>query len=159
MNFLTKMGETKKESSEYENKAPDLEEIYAYLELDTVTDSRLRLKANLMKKVIFYTAQWKEGFGSDWIDKLANRSSVSTRKIKEDYLQPLITEGILEFSGRGYIKFIGLPKNAEKVLELSEKQLMEELEEENEKRAELGQKKLTLEDWKKMRSRRFKPLD
>jgi hypothetical protein len=36
-----------------------LEQIYTYLELNTVTDHRLKLKALLMKKVLFLTSQWK----------------------------------------------------------------------------------------------------
>jgi hypothetical protein len=136
-----------------------LEEIYAYLELDTITDQRLKLKANLMKKVVFYTMQWKEGTENTWIDKIATRTSVSTRKIREDYINPLVTEGILERTGDGHIRFVGLPVGAEKPLELTEQELQEELDEENDNRLKLGKPRVSLEEWKKMRTRRFKPLE
>ncbi|MCJ7633558.1 hypothetical protein MUP77_14370 [Candidatus Bathyarchaeota archaeon] len=136
-----------------------LSKIYAYLELDTVIDQRLKLKAGLMKKVIFLMMQWKEGSEHEWIDKLANRCSLSTRKIRENYVEPLVTDGILEWTGNGRIRFVGIPENAVMPCELTEQQLQEELEEENENRAKLGQHKLTLKEWKKKRSLRIKPLE
>jgi len=135
-----------------------LAKIYAYLELDTATDQRLKLKSLLMKKVIFLTMQWKEGYLNEWIDKLANRCSLSTRKIRENYIEPLITEGILERRGNGRIRFVGLPDNAVMPCELTEKELQGELDEENENRAKLGQSKVSLEEWKQMRASRFRPL-
>jgi hypothetical protein len=136
-----------------------LSKIYRYLELDNVVDQRLKLKADLMKKTIFLTMQWKEGAENEWIDKLANRCSLSIRKIHENYLQPLITEGILTWTGNGRIRFVGIPENAVMPCELTEQQLQEELDEENENRAKLGQHKVTLKEWKKMRSPRMKPLE
>ena len=98
-----------------------LDKIYAYLELDTIWDQRLKLKANLMKKVLFYTCQWGEGLENNWIDRLANRTCVSTRKIREDYILPLVTEGLLERTENGKIRFVGLPLDADKVLKRAEK--------------------------------------
>lgn len=135
-----------------------LSKIYRFLELDKA-DGRVKLKADTMKKVIELTSKWKKGSKQEFVDKLANRTSLSTRKIRENYIEPLITEGILIQRGNGYIEFAGLPDNAEMPLELTSEQLAEELEEENEKRRELGKPKITLEEWKKTRTERKKPLE
>jgi len=132
-----------------------LDEIYKYLELDIALDQRLKLKSNLMKRVIYLTSLWHEGRLDEWIDKLANRCNISTRKCREDYLQPLITDGILKRQSDGCIQFVGLPENAVIPCGL----LQEELDEENENRAKLGKSRVSLEEWRKMRKPRFKPVE
>ena len=83
--------------------------IFNSLDLNEPKDGRLIIKANIMKKVIFLASVWKSGKKLEWVDKLSILTCVSTRKIREDYIQPLITIGILaEFNGT--IKFVGLPK-------------------------------------------------
>ena len=89
----------------------DLNEIYDYLDLNEAKDGRLNIKAEIMKKVIRLTAKWKSGNKNEWINKLANRTCVSTRKIREDYIQPLISERILLETQQGIIQFVGLPSN------------------------------------------------
>jgi hypothetical protein len=42
--------------------------------------------------------------------------------------------------------------------DLTDAELREELEEENEQRSKLGKPKVTLEEWKQMRSKRTKPI-
>ena len=84
-----------------------------------------------MKTTLFYTSQWKEGTKIEWISKIANRTCVSTRKIRENYIEPLIDEGILKEPRDGYIQFIGLPSDAEMPVEFTTEQLQEELNEEN----------------------------
>lgn len=86
----------------------DLNEIYDYLDLNEAKDGRLNIKAEIMKKVIRLTAKWKRGNKNEWINKLANRTCVSTRKIREDYIQPLISEKILRETQQGIIEFVGL---------------------------------------------------
>lgn len=87
----------------------DLKEIYDALDLNDAKDGRLIIKADIMKKVIHLTSKWEIGKKREWVDKLSIFTCVSTRKIREDYIQPLITVGILaEFDGT--IKFAGLPK-------------------------------------------------
>ena len=91
------------------NETEILFKISKYLGLDSITDGRLRVKARIMEKVIFLTYQLNEGKENEWIDKIATRTCVSTRKIREDYVQPLVTDRILQRIGNGYIKFVGLP--------------------------------------------------
>jgi len=87
-----------------------LQDICEYLQLENV-DYRLQLKADIMRRVIFLTYQWKEGLRNVWISKLANRTCISTRKIRENYIQPLIHEGILQ-ENSNRIRFAGLPIHA-----------------------------------------------
>ena len=63
----------------------------------------------LMKKVIYLTAKWKSGKKRELVDKLSVLTCVSTRKIGEDYIQPLIMLGILAEFG-DTIKFVDLSK-------------------------------------------------
>ena len=97
-----------------ENNGYDLNEIYNYLDLNDAKDGRLQIKAEIMKKVIRLTSKWKSGDKNQWINQLATRTCVSTRKIREDYIQPLISDGILAELGNGLIHFVGLPKKESK---------------------------------------------
>ena len=72
-----------------------LKEVYDFLDLNEPKDGRLVIKADIMKKIIHLTSKWKMGKKREWIDKLSILTCVSTRKIREDYIQPLITTGIL----------------------------------------------------------------
>ena len=86
-----------------------LKEIYDFLHLNEAKDGRLVIKADIMKKAIFLMSKWKTGNKREWVDKLSILTCVSTRKMREDYVQPLITMGILvELSYS--IRFQGLPK-------------------------------------------------
>ena len=68
---------------------------------------------DIMQSVIRLCAEWKEGKKGHWIAKLAERTFVSTRKIREDYLKPLITNGVLENGLDDTIRFVGLPNGVE----------------------------------------------
>lgn len=113
----------------------ELAKIFSFLELDK-SDGIVRKKAEIMKRVIQLTAKWKTGSKQAWIDKLANRTCLSTRKIRENYVEPLITEGILKQLGTGNVEFYGLLDGAEMPQELSEEQLREEYAEYIEKKKE-----------------------
>ena len=99
------------ESSRLLERETDLNKIYALLGFDKIADKLLQVKADIMKKVLSYCSEWKSGNQKQWIDKLATRTCVSTRKIREDYIDPLVSEGILEKTSEGTIRFSGLPKN------------------------------------------------
>jgi hypothetical protein len=113
----------------------ELSKIIRYLGLDRI-DGRLKLKADSMIKTIELTQKWKRGSKQEWVDKLANRTCISTRKIRENYLEPLITEGILRQLGNDNIEFVGLPDGAEMPQESSEEQLRQEYTEYIEKKKE-----------------------
>lgn len=100
-------------AEESEKNGVDLNEIYNFLDLNDAKDGRLNIKADIMKKVIRLSSEWKIGDKNQWINRLANRTCVSTRKIREDYVQPLISEGILLETEQGFIQFVGLPRKGE----------------------------------------------
>lgn len=100
----------KKSTKPIEYSGIGLKEIYDRLDLNEAKDGRLAIKADIMKKAIYLMSKWKIGKKREWVDKLSIFTCVSTRKIREDYVQPLITIGILvEFNDT--IKFEGLPKH------------------------------------------------
>ena len=100
-------------TKESEKNGIDLNKIYVFLDLNDAKDGRLNIKADIMKKVIRLSSEWKIGDKNQWINRLANRTCVSTRKIREDYVQPLISEGILLETAQGFIQFVGLPRVGE----------------------------------------------
>ena len=100
--------EKSKEKQNYQIE-DNLKVVFDFLDLNEAKDGRLIIKADILKKIIFLTSKWKMGKKREWVDKLSILTCVSTRKIREDYIQPLITIGIFaEFSDA--IKFVGLPK-------------------------------------------------
>lgn len=133
----------------------ELSKIYRFLYLDKA-DGRVKLKADTMKRVIELTSKWQKGTKQEWIDKLANRTSISTRKIRENYVEPLITDGILREHGNGNMEFAGLPDGAEMPTELTDSELQDELDEENQNRIALGKKPYTLKQWLEIRKPRMK---
>ena len=68
---------------------------------------------DIMKTVIGLCEEWKEGKKDHWIAKLANRTCVSKRKIREDYVEPLIAKGILKNGLDDTIRFVGFPDGVE----------------------------------------------
>jgi len=100
---------TEKRIRTVETDDQGLREIYESLDLNDAKDGRLIIKADIMKKVILLTSKWKMGKKREWVDKLSILTCVSTRKIREDYVQPLITIGILGEFGDA-INFLGLTK-------------------------------------------------
>jgi hypothetical protein len=104
-----KRKENREKSISPKHSETGLKEIYDFLDLNEPKDGRLVIKADIMKKIIFLLSKWKIGNKREWIDKLSVHTCVSTRKIREDYLQPLITIGILVETSYT-IQFQGLPK-------------------------------------------------
>ena len=98
-----------KSTKPIEYSGSELKEIYDRLDLNEAKDGRLIIKADIMKKAIYLMSKWKIGKKREWVDKLSIFTCVSTRKIREDYVQPLITMEILVESN-DTLKFVGLPK-------------------------------------------------
>ena len=142
--------------SEVKPRNKNLEDIYTYLGIFNTTDKRLLLKANLMRRVLEYVSEWKQDNKKIWIDKLATRLNLSTRKVMEDYVNPLISDSILE-EDRALIVFAGLPNDV-LAIDLNTAQLQQELEEENEHRREQRQPEVSMEEWVKIRPKRFVPV-
>jgi hypothetical protein len=88
-------------------------ECVKYLDLDKEGPNRgTKNKQDLMVRTINYTSKWKEGTYPEWKSKLATRLGIAPCTVKENYLDPLIQEGII---GRvGYkVFFVGIQERTE----------------------------------------------
>jgi hypothetical protein len=85
--------------------------------------------------------------------------NLSPYTLKYNYIPMFIKVGILEYDGDNLLVLSAKGKKIQTTKDgLSEKELQEELIEENENRNKLGKPRLSLEEWKKLRSKRMKPL-
>jgi hypothetical protein len=102
----------------------------------------------------------KRNSGKNWKEdiraKLRSWIGVDFRYL-DDYLESCLSWGIMELDD-GNLIFKGIPNGAEMPCELTEEQLREELDEENEQRNKLGKPRVSLEEWKEKRSKRLKPI-
>jgi hypothetical protein len=79
--------------------------------------------------------------------------------VKYSYLSMFIEAGILEYNHDNQLDLSAKGQQIQTTEDgLTEQQLQEELDEENENRSKLGHHKVSLEEWKEMRSNRIKPL-
>lgn len=62
-----------------------------------------------MKRTLYYASEWKTGSYSEWKSKLSNRLGLRPRTVKENYLDPLIKEGIIRKVG-SQLSFVGPPE-------------------------------------------------
>jgi hypothetical protein len=92
-------------------------------------------------------------------DFLAYEYHLSPYTVRYTYLPMFLTVGILERCEDGDVRVT--KKGIENIQrgELTDEQLGEELDEENEQRSKLGKPKVSLEEWKNLRSKRFKPIE
>jgi hypothetical protein len=68
---------------------------------------------DIMKRVISLCEEWKEGNKDVWVHKLSHLTYVSTREMSEEYINPLIIDGVLENGLDGNIRFVGLHNRVE----------------------------------------------
>jgi len=64
----------------------------------TDLDSQGQVKDRHLGQVLTNCQMWKQGSLQQLIDRLTIRCGISSRYIKENYVQPLITEGILRIT-------------------------------------------------------------
>lgn len=98
------------------------------------------------------------------IDRMANLIAydfnLSPWTVRYTYLPMFIDKGILVQCGYGNYTVSAKGQHLQTTEDgLTDEQLGEELEEENEQRNKLGKPKVSLEEWKAMRSKRFKPTE
>lgn len=87
-----------------------LNDIFDYLGIRGTKDGRLTIKANLMRKVITLTSEWGSGDKNRWVSRLSIRCCVSVDKMRRDYVEALIDEGILTEISKDRLQFVGLDK-------------------------------------------------
>lgn len=91
--------------------------------------------------------------------RLAYDFNLTPDTVKYNYLIMFIANGILERTEDGLLDLSAKGKALQTTEDgLSDKELFEELTEENENRAKLGKPKVSLEEWREMRSRKKKPI-
>jgi hypothetical protein len=65
-------------------------------------------KQRLMERVLEYIIEWKTGTYKKWISGLSIRLGLTVRTVRENYIDPLIVEGIIKRIGSKLV-FIGIP--------------------------------------------------
>ena len=84
-----------------------------YLDLDKEGPNQgTKNKQELTIRLLAYLSEWKEGSYSEWKSKLATRLCITPRTVKENYLDPLIREGIIGRVG-SRVSFIGPPESGD----------------------------------------------
>ena len=90
---------------------PKVFECIEYLDLDKEGPNRgTKNKQELTIRVLEYVSKWGEGSYPDWKSRIATRLGLSPRAVKENYLDPLIREGIVGRVGHN-VFFNGAPKS------------------------------------------------
>ena len=99
---------------EYYTKNPVFKTI-KYLELNKECPNfGTKNKNELMKRMITTIFEWTSGTESEWRSKLSIRLNLSTRTVRENYLNPLIEEGIIVKIG-SILYFVGPPEEVDDV--------------------------------------------
>lgn len=84
-------------------------EIIKYLGIDLENpNTGTRNKRRLMEKVLILMRDWKACGYDDAVNRLSLRTNMSVRAIRENYVDPLIAEGLIKKIG-SQIVFVGLP--------------------------------------------------
>jgi len=52
-----------------------------------------------MERTLTYMKEWNTGTYNKWINRLSLRLNVTTRTVRENYVDPLISEGVIKRSG------------------------------------------------------------
>lgn len=102
-------------------------------------------------------------FCPNTLDKIANLIAydlyLSPYTVRYTYLPMFVDVGVLEPVGNSVYDLSAKGKQLQTTEDgLTEEQVKEEIEEENEQRSKLGKPKVSLEEWKSMRSKRIKPV-
>jgi hypothetical protein len=93
---------------------PSLEEIYNYLGLhENNVQGKQKIKIQNLRRVIALCYDLEQGHYNEWIDRLSIPLGLSTRKVREDYIDPLISIRIVYRDGFNMVRFLGVPKNKE----------------------------------------------
>ena len=128
--------------------------------LEYIGATKQNLRADAYNHWHRFIEYCKRNSGKSWKDEIRPRLrswiGVDFRYI-DDYLESCLSWGVLELCD-GVLIFKGIPDSEEIPTELSDEQLREELDEENDHRNKLGKPRVTLKEWREMRAKRFKPL-
>lgn len=86
-----------------------LRNIIKYLDLSSGTPNiGTRNKRILMERTLVYLVEWHSGTYDEWINRLSLRLNLTVRTVRENYVDPLISEGIVRKTG-SQVVFVGIP--------------------------------------------------
>jgi len=69
-------------------------------------------KRDLMERALTILREWKTGTAEEWTNRLSLRLNVSPRTAKDNYIDPLIFEGIIKRVNSRLV-FVGLPNEGD----------------------------------------------
>ena len=88
--------------------------IIKYLGLDEATpNTGTRNKRDLMKRALTLLKTWESGTPEEWSNRLSLRLNISARTAKDNYIEPLIQEGIIQKENSRLV-FYGVPSGIKK---------------------------------------------
>jgi len=93
-------------------KENEVFKIIKYLDLNIENPNiGTKNKQRLMERTLGYMKNWQTGAYEEWINRLSLRLNVTVRTVRENYVDPLISEGIIKKIG-SQIVFVGIPEEA-----------------------------------------------
>jgi hypothetical protein len=113
---LTKEKTQKEKEAEFRKKfherydaRADVVKVIKYLDLNLENPNiGTRNKQRLMERALAYMKKWRTGTHDDWINRLSLRLNLTVRTVRENYVDPLISEGIIHKTGSQLV-FVGIP--------------------------------------------------
>ena len=104
-----KVAKFRKRFSEKYDRRTNIVEIIKHLGLDSENPNiGTKNKQRLMVKALTLLKMWKTCNYDNGINRLSLRLNMTVRTIRENYIDPLISEGILRKTG-SQIVFVGIP--------------------------------------------------
>lgn len=101
----------KRKQNEKTENSKVIRDVLDYLGLDGENPNiGTRNKQVIMTKVLYCLQKWKTGQYYNWIRRLSLRLNLSVRTTRENYIDPLIAEGIIR-EDKGELTFVGIPKD------------------------------------------------
>ena len=116
-------------------------------------------RKNIQQSLLNVLDKYSPNFYRKMANLIAFDFHLSPDTVKYRYLDMFLDNGILEYDSEGFLVLTAKGKALQTTEDgLTKEQLAEELQEENENRNKLGKPPLSLEEWKKKRQKRIKPL-
>jgi hypothetical protein len=118
-----------------------------------------RARKNIQLTIIGQLSKYCPNTFSKMANLIAFDFNLTPDTVRYNYLSMFIDAGILEYDKDRMLVLTAKGKDLQTTEDgLTDEQLMKEYEEEIQQRQQLGKPKVSFEEWKKARSKRFKPI-
>lgn len=88
----------------------EVNKIIKYLDLNIENPNiGTKNKQRLMERTLSYLKKWQTGSYEEWINRLSLRLNLTVRTVRENYVDPLISEGIVK-KVSSQVVFVGIPE-------------------------------------------------